>query len=67
MEWQPIETAPKGEPVLIWAKEWNEWGMFVAKLCKHDGTWDLQGATGYEWESSFDTPTHWMPLPVPPK
>lgn len=53
--WQPIETAPKYEPILT--------------LMKHgviEGEWDGEVVSGYysrymEWYA-----THWMPLPEPP-
>lgn len=67
-EWQPIETAPRdGTLVLLW---WD--GDFAPVGFWQDG-WvytmtqarNLDGAVidillGYE-------PTHWMPLPEPPK
>lgn len=60
MDWQPIETAPKETPVLIWNGEWvligEQWG---------DTPWS-------EWGNEADAlngrqPTHWMPLPDPPE
>jgi hypothetical protein len=63
-EWQPIETAPKdGTAVLVsegrfcYCVEWNEefdwWAVDDNKL----GPFRLRGSA----------PTHWMPLPAPPK
>lgn len=54
-EWQPIETAPKYEPILT--------------LTKHgviEGEWDGEFVFGYygremQWYASY-----WMPLPKPP-
>ena len=60
MEWKPIETAPKdGTPILGVADReittifWCEdyWSLCVSGAFAEDGEW---------------TPTHWMPLPVPP-
>lgn len=63
-EWQPIETAPKGELpiwvghsgsiyVAIWRNDrWTDYFMLM-----HTRTGDRPG----------DEPTHWMPLPEPPK
>ena len=66
MEWQPIETAPKGEltdyrdqVVLVWARGKS---MCVALF----GTNDWYLAHGQGGALMFD-PTHWMPLPEPPK
>ncbi|WP_238920902.1 DUF551 domain-containing protein [Achromobacter xylosoxidans] len=57
-EWMPIETAPEGTMILcanMNAMEARNWA-FVAwmaggKVCGH----------------RMDQPTHWMPLPAPPK
>lgn len=60
-EWQPIETAPKDELVLV-AVEFDrpgDWRMKVGSLSADHGTWHVYGAS---W-----TPTHWMPLPPPPE
>lgn len=60
-DWQPIETAPKdGTPILVWIDD------HVAEV-----EWDEDGWIGV-WEdisssSGDDYPTHWMPLPEPPK
>ena len=59
-EWMPIETAPKDdEEKLLWVKDD---GMCIGgfDLC-HDRWRVFEG--GY----FFIEPTHWMPLPAPPK
>jgi hypothetical protein len=65
-EWQPIETAPKdGTHVVLLVPgcrsvavvgHWFDFGQVV------------HGVTGF-WEASATqiAPTHWMPLPEPPK
>ncbi len=72
-EWQPIETAPKGDPsdrdvesILLsrwpylcigyWCWDRNEW------LC--DGIVD---DLSFADEYAGNSPTHWMPLPEPPR
>lgn len=60
MDWQPIETAPQdGRRVLLWAKQWEapNTGQFYGEHWKIDGQ---LGPFAYP-------PTHWMPLPTPPK
>lgn len=56
--WQPIETAPKdGTEILAWDGDDRKilrWAL---------GRWD-------DWDempSALGKPTHWMPLPEPPK
>ena len=55
-DWRPIETAPKGQQVLLYfpaetgRNPLNEW----IKLDRYP--------VGYPRQ-----PTHWMPMPAPPK
>lgn len=58
-EWQPIETAPVGKPVILFYPE--------AKRSRPPfdvilGKWITVGVVG----STPRNPTHWMPLPPPP-
>lgn len=56
MEWQPIETAPKdGTHVLGWCRHW---GRDVHEVYYWTGL--------NRWQTTMQ-PTHWMPLPDPPK
>ena len=60
-EWQPIETAPKGETILLWN------GEFVASGAYEPSPVDgflMHRARDHDW--GCDDPTHWMPLPKPP-
>jgi len=67
MDWQPIETAPKdGKRFLIWsAIDGMEIGYWSTSL------WVKKGGAWIIYEARSDTielePTHWMPLPEPPK
>lgn len=61
-EWQPIETAPKdGVPVLLWpgARDWTEKMRPVVGWHTNLGLW-------VTW-SGYIEPTHWTPIPEPPK
>jgi uncharacterized protein DUF551 len=65
-EWQPIETAPKDEHVqiltfkartnnILWAGPWYQTSFWSPKWGMFVG-----------WPRD-EKPTHWMPLPEPPK
>lgn len=57
-EWQPIETAPKDGRILGWN------GFEVESLEKFDDVWGQVSDSG---RITASRPTHWMPLPKPPK
>jgi len=71
MNWQPIETAPKDGTTIL-----------VCDAAKQISLVNWEYVTGYEntnigpdgWRSDacrdfggFEDPTHWMPLPEPPR
>ncbi len=73
MEWQPIETAPKDGTVIILCESgyrdsirasfWRQDGDgFPWKFLDPDSETFLNG-----WLGDHRGPTHWMPLPEPPK
>jgi hypothetical protein len=78
MEWQPIETAPKdGTEVILgwdmasvwivrngWFHDGNDWRGFDLDDV---GWWSYRHSVTQEKLEGYDTPTHWMPLPEPPK
>lgn len=69
MDWQPIDTAPKDGTKLLLAR-------YVGNPL-HDSAlwWMAAGAWSEKYQNWNDTntpdafvcPTHWMPLPEPPK
>lgn len=65
-EWQPIETAPHdGTPVLVFSPGNVQWvGTWMPRTWQDDGAGDWEG---YYGGTSPRDPTHWMPLPEPPK
>jgi hypothetical protein len=77
-DWQPIETAPEGEHVLFyWPHgEKGVGGMECATMFRGD-VWSSTGMSfwthggpnsGTDWEPrDGENPTHWQPLPEPPK
>jgi hypothetical protein len=64
-EWQPIESAPIGSCVLVAFHEWDDTTQkqIIAFAQSSDGDhWYEQESHSLIW-----TPTHWMPIPEPPK
>lgn len=71
--WRPIETAPKCDccpPVDAWVKscllgrfDGHGWIAWVGQM--DSGMW-LEGNSRRSFGDS-EMPTHWMPLPAPPK
>jgi hypothetical protein len=71
--WQPIETAPRdGTTVLLFGTQlpFDELRrlkipfVFSGYWDEMDGAWCSDGTT---WRGPFYTPTHWQPLPPPPR
>jgi len=71
-KWQPIETAPKdGTAILAWpingngfySKDEEDRISYVVRWYARNAVW-LE-ASGEEYMQCY--PTHWMPLPAPPK
>ncbi len=59
MNWQPIETAPKDDSVIL---VYDGAGMHVAWI-----GWTENEKPVYFDDNVAIRPTHWMPLPEPPK
>lgn len=68
MEWKTIDSAPKdGALVLIGNPEWDVVWQASFREMGTAGSYKWQGWTRF---NSYDLgliPTHWMPLPEPPK
>ena len=74
--WQPIETAPKDQPLLLFgllevleSDRQLHANLDVPRRAagywdEIDGAWSVQGGT---WEGPWIAATHWMPLPAPPE
>jgi hypothetical protein len=64
MEWQPIETAPvDGTPVLLAAAG----TVFEGEYKPDANGWWLANTDPTDYHDGQVWPTHWMPLPHPPK
>ena len=72
MDWQPIETAPSGKLVILFAVtdiaedgEVRNWKMAVGS--KHGPPSPMWNWDGH-WVKKYGIqPTHWQSLPPPPK
>lgn len=59
-DWRPIESAPKdGTTVLLWAPHWS--------AAQTGWTFGADAWQDCPKDSHLRPPTHWMPLPEPPK
>ena len=74
-EWQPIENAPKdGTFILLWPEgvtEFDEDDYRVPDIGRWKEWLDQDGPQS-GWDNhncgdSISKPSHWMPLPLPPK
>lgn len=72
-EWQPIKTAPKGK-----FTSFTFGPHILLGSLDSAGLWeccvgcysveDIESVNGMGWNHDLDNePTHWMPLPEPPK
>ena len=62
LKWPTIDTAPRdGTKICVaWFDEyWNRWSFRL-------DYWRAYRVEGEGW-GGFDTPSHWMPLPAPPR
>lgn len=71
MNWQPIETAPKdGRNILVSDGRLVSIGGWLTDI-DHGAEWEGQigmaGWWAFDLGPNNDRPTHWMPLPEPPK
>lgn len=60
--WQPIDTAPSDEPILVYTQAW---GPIIAVHSGEFGEWLSRMQVPVSIGES-EAPTHWHPLPEPP-
>lgn len=75
--WQPIETAPINESVLVYIPNAEHYGEGIYRAIWIESSWLMNGKKPRHWQTTGwhhgrdvcgDTqPTHWMPLPEPPE
>ena len=68
-EWQPIETAPRdGTFVLLFGPDGIDMGKYEPWAADYGSGWERFRTAEYDNDGVMIThPTHWMPLPPPPK
>lgn len=65
-EWQPIETAPKDDWVIVYLPWVNEVRQARYNY-SHRGSIGWKICFGSQHPTTiYSTPSHWMPLPRPP-
>lgn len=57
--WRPIETAPNDQTILVFRPKGRQYDLVQAE--DNDYNW-----TPYK-RDGLDRPSHWMPVPEPPK
>ncbi len=62
--WQPIETAPRQEAVMLGHERLRGW--FRIGICNALGEWSYDDRPWLQQDPLDETPTHWMLLPPPP-
>jgi len=65
--WRPIETAPKMGAIMVSCLKGSGERFIQCVMPLPDGRWAISVADGVLQYFDADRPTHWMPLPAPPK
>ena len=64
--WRPISTAPANEKVLVWVPDFNK--ITIAWYSTKTGLWPADQEYNDDDEPcNVGLPSHWMPIPNPPK
>lgn len=73
MEWQPIETAPKNQQIILLLTQPHNCGEAYAHFGFWGSAYDDEKPNWRDWwdisdngDFRFLNPTHWMPVPPPP-
>lgn len=64
-EWRPISTAPKDGDILVYADGEQFVAFWGTAIEDGSGAWVF--ARGINVAFIVRSPTHWQPLPAPPK
>lgn len=67
-QWLPIESAPKGDIILLLAGDWFGVGFWQDPYWLSGVSNSIRGTAYCNFTVAFSVePTHWMPLPKPPE
>ena len=66
-EWKPIETAPRDRQILIFTGMAIYSACWVKNMFNYDEAWLVAAYGGDGDQLIVKNPTHWMPLPEPPR
>lgn len=64
--WQPIETAPKDQRILVWTGVEMYCAHWAKNIFTDDEAW-IVAQWGDNRDQALVRPTHWMPLPEQPE
>ena len=67
MNWQPIETAPRDGTGFLYYQKLPFGQKWIGSAVYHEGEFVHVQWNGDECDWTTINPTHWMPLPAPPK
>lgn len=66
-EWRQIKTAPKDGTPFLGAIPWNDSEWEILRMRWNEWVERFVDATYAPFAATQEQPTHWMPLPEPPK
>ena len=66
-EWQPIESAPRGTTLLVYAPGWSDKPLWAFRRDDEWFDYHLSGDGGVGRLAGEYAPTHWLETPDPPK
>ena len=66
IEWHPMETAPHDRRLMVWSGQEMYCAHWAQNPMTGDEAW-IVAEWGTDGDQALVKPTHWRPLPLPPK